>query len=75
GKVVGGVAALCQTHQKPLIVFAGKNDLRPELAEKHGIQSVFSVMDVAQDTTDAMANGGEYLRTLAENWAVSLINS
>lgn len=68
GKVVDGIAQLCQQHQKPLTLFVGKNDLSEKALLALNIKHVFSIMDNAKDTKDAMSNGKKYLTALAKDF-------
>lgn len=73
GKVVSGVADLCKKHQKPLLLFVGKNELKnAPSTESVYWKKVFAVMDVAQSEEDAMQNGKDYLLHLAEHAGVVL---
>jgi glycerate kinase len=45
GKVVKGVADVCRTHNKPLIVVVGKNELAPEKVGLLGIKKVVALID------------------------------
>jgi glycerate 2-kinase len=65
GKVVSGVAALCQKHGKPLSLFVGKNDLRENDIRSLGLTSAHSISERAKDMEDAMQNGAKYLAEMA----------
>ncbi len=67
GKVIDGIAALCQKHQKPLSLFVGKNDLDETRLSIH-IQSIFSIMNIAKNSEDAMLNAVFYLEKLAKGF-------
>ncbi len=66
GKVVHGVAGLCQKHQKPLALFVGKNELDERTLLGLNNARVYSISSVAENFEDAMANGGKYLEILAK---------
>ena len=65
GKVVAGISALCKTHDKPLITFAGSNQLRPNELAQLKISMAYSIISKANDLPDAMKNGERYLEMLA----------
>lgn len=65
GKVIDGIAGLCKKHHKPLHLFVGKNDLNRKVLETLNIQSVLSIMEIAQNERDAMQNASSYLTKLA----------
>lgn len=66
GKVVDGIADLCQKQQKPLHVVAGAASLEKAEWQNAGIRSVRTIMDLAVDQTDAMRNARSYLIRLGE---------
>ena len=65
GKVIDGVAKLCKKHDKPLILFVGKNELSEEEQRQLGAKQIFSVSDQASNLHDAMTNASMYLKRLA----------
>ncbi len=73
GKVVGGVAALCQKHHKPLYVFAGVNQLTDSDPTAHQVKRVFALMDIAQDQAEAMTYAASLLSKQAKMFAQTYI--
>lgn len=71
GKVVSGVAALCQQYQKPLTLFVGKNDLSAQDLARLQLRQVYSITEQAKDSEDAMQNGAAYLEEMAKLVAFS----
>ncbi len=74
GKVISGMAQLCKKHNKPFVVFTGKNDLSSEKAKVLNIRQIFSVMEQAKDLQDAMGNGRDYLVKMAKRLVVQGIS-
>lgn len=72
GKVIDGIADLCHQYQKPLSLFVGKNELPEDVLADLNIKGVFSIMDTAENTKDAMRNGSQYLETLAREFSAIL---
>ena len=68
GKVVSGVAGLCQKYRKPLILFVGRNELSDEDLDSLKIERVFSLFEKAEDTEDAMQQGHFYLEQLGSEF-------
>ena len=68
GKVVDGIARLCQKHQKPLSLFVGKNDLPQKTYLNLKVNHIFSISHLAKNHKDAMSNGSFYLETLAKSF-------
>ncbi len=68
GKVVAGIAQLCEAHEKPLSLLVGKNDLDENAKRDLQIHAVFSITDLAENKEDAMRNGGKYLEALAKDF-------
>ncbi|MEL6140056.1 MAG: glycerate kinase [Bacteroidota bacterium] len=66
GKVVDGVAKLCQKHNKPLYLFVGANELAEKDWKEHGIQAVYQVISLANELEDAMLNAEQYLEQLGQ---------
>lgn len=66
GKVINGIASLCEKHQKPLTLFVGKNELTESEQRSLKINTVFSISEIAEDEEDAMLNGKRHLKVLAE---------
>jgi glycerate kinase len=56
GKVLAGLATLCQKHAKPLIALCGTLDLTNTQLKDSGITSVFSVLDRPMPLEEAYAN-------------------
>jgi glycerate kinase len=69
GKVVDGVAQLCQEHQKPLYLFVGVNELDSPSSQEIKIEKVFSVMEYAENLEDAMSNTRQYLAQMSQAFA------
>lgn len=67
GKVVGKVSTLCKKYNKPLIVVTGNNTLTENESISQNINQVLSIMDIADNTQDAIQNAGRYLEVLAKN--------
>jgi glycerate kinase len=65
GKVVHGVAELCQKHNKPLVLFVGKNDLSRQEAHKLGARHIHAIAEEAKDMEDAISNAATYLSNMA----------
>lgn len=65
GKVVAGVAELCEKHRKPLLVLAGKIlwEELPELPE--AIAGIFSIVDGPMTEREAMEKAGVLLERVA----------
>lgn len=66
GKVVDGVGRLCKKHEKPLVLFVGKNDLHKQETAFLDIKHIFSISEKAENLEDAMKNGAAYLDGMAE---------
>jgi glycerate 2-kinase len=65
GKVISGVAALCQRHHKPFIIVTGRNTLTPEQLHDLGPAKVYALADITDEST-AMAHATELIsRTVA----------
>jgi len=67
GKVVAGVSQLCHSHNKPLIVFAGNNQLTNNELNQLNIRKAYSILSKSKSTPDAMKNGEQYLELLSYN--------
>ncbi|MEL6865658.1 MAG: glycerate kinase [Bacteroidota bacterium] len=65
GKVIEGVARLCQQHQKPLFLLCGKNDLTDADLQALGITGIRSIMDHAPSLKVGMEEAGDYLAKAA----------
>ncbi|WP_367389769.1 glycerate kinase [Lewinella sp. LCG006] len=65
GKVIDGVAQLCQEHQKPLYLFVGTNALDAASCDALKVKKVFSVMEYAQHEEDAMLHTQRYLAQMS----------
>ncbi len=68
GKVVDGIARLCEKYEKPLSLFVGNNNLSSADLKKINVQAVFSIMDLADDLEDAMQHGASYLGQLSAQY-------
>lgn len=66
GKVVGGVADICQKLQKPLLVVCGQNTLAQEVWQGSAIQQIFSLLDLAPSVENAIQQAAHYLEKLGE---------
>lgn len=66
GKVIDGVAQLCEKHNKPLVLFVGKNDLSEKGKQKLNARQIFAVLDQASSFSDAMNNASMYLKRFAQ---------
>jgi len=64
GKVVGGVAALCQQYKKPLIAVVGTSKLSLEEKEALGLRGIYTVVDAAGSEEEAMKNTVKYLEEI-----------
>lgn len=67
GKVVGGMAKLCQKFQKPLIVVCGQNKLPEDLLETAYISQVMAIMDYAGSTENAIREAFRFLEMIGGN--------
>lgn len=65
GKVVSGVAQLCQKHSKPLYLFVGKNDLDGSYKSTLNYREIRSIAERAKNLDDAMNNAESYLKHMA----------
>ncbi|MFK7772657.1 MAG: glycerate kinase [Saprospiraceae bacterium] len=72
GKVVNGIATLCEKYNKPLSLFVGKNELSKQQIKLLNTKSIFSISEQTKDLEDAMLNGEIYLRQLAMQFSPSL---
>ncbi len=68
GKVISGIAQLCQKHQKPLALFVGKNELSAQDLKALNTQHIYAIDSIAQNTEDAMTNGAAYLEELGQQF-------
>ena len=68
GKVVPGVAALCQKYKKPLVLFVGKNELEEKDRIKLKASYIFSISKNTENLEDAMVNGAVYLEKMADEF-------
>lgn len=62
GKVVKGVADLCVTHKKPLIVIVGKNELPQSKTELMGISKVICLVDPETSEKRSLQNASALLK-------------
>ena len=69
GKVIDGIARLCKKHNKPLVLFVGKNELSNLEQQDLSIQQIFAVFDEAASLQDAMENASAYLKQLAHKYS------
>lgn len=60
GKVVSGLKALCERHEKPLAIVCGRSDVN----EWQGT-AIYAILDRAESTSDAMDNASDYLTGLS----------
>lgn len=67
GKVVGGIAKLCQKFQKPLIVVCGQNKLPAHLLETAYISQVKAIMDYTGSTETAIREAFRFLEMIGGN--------
>ena len=65
GKVIDGIAKLCQVHQKSLTLMVGKNNLDKREISNLGIKQILSITANAKNLDDAMSNGSKYLEKMA----------
>ncbi len=68
GKVIDGIANLCQKHQKRLSLFVGKNNLSEKELLALNINQALSISSIAKNHEDAMRNGRFYLEVLAKDF-------
>ena len=66
GKVVSAIAALCEKHQKPLIILCGKNELSYTQFRTSGIKAVYSISDLTADHHDAISNASYWMEELTK---------
>lgn len=66
GKVIFGIADLCQKYNKKLILLVGKNDLNPHITLPKSIRQVLEIMEIAVNDTDAIKNAAYYLQKQSE---------
>ncbi|NND31702.1 MAG: glycerate kinase, partial [Saprospiraceae bacterium] len=57
GKLISGIAGLCQKHQKPLIAICGAVKLSAEETRVMGLTSAFSVLSELVSEKEALKNG------------------
>lgn len=62
GKVVKGVADLCLTHKKPLIVIVGKNELPQSKTDMMGISKVICLVDSDTSEKKSLDNAFIFLK-------------
>lgn len=70
GKVVGGVAVLCQQYQKPLIAVVGGSKLSVIEKENLGLQSIYTILDEAGSVGVAIRDAAIYLEKIGENMSL-----
>ncbi|PHI19061.1 glycerate kinase [Lewinellaceae bacterium SD302] len=68
GKVVSGVAELCQRLEKTLILVVGHT----ELEQFEQVTEIYAVSRLARDLADSMGNAGGYLEEIGEGIANSI---
>ena len=66
GKVIDGIARLCNKHQRSLALIVGKNELSSEDLQSIRVKQLDSIADHAKNLEDAMLNGRQYLEAIAE---------
>lgn len=64
GKVIDGLAALCQKHQKPLYLFSGNCTLKSEQLAQYATGS-YRILPHSQGIEDAIKNAATYLKEMA----------
>lgn len=72
GKVIDGVAGLCRKHNKPLVLFVGKNMLSTAQQAQLGIEQIVAVHGEASSLDDSMQNAARYLDQLAQQFQLNL---
>lgn len=71
GKLVGGVARLCQKHRKPCVVVAGLSELSAQEAKHLGVEKVFAIFESAPPSLEiAKADTPIRLKTLLSNFVL-----
>lgn len=73
GKVISGIAGLCEKYDKPLVLFVGKNDLSTKDIKHLNAKHIFSISEKAKGIEDAMLNAATYLEEVAMNFRRMLI--
>ena len=63
GKVVSGVSVMAKKHNKKIIVVAGKNELSMQVLKNMGLEVVFCLTDIADESV-AMEEGEKILKEL-----------
>ena len=74
GKVIDGIAKLCEKHEKPLALFVGKSELEEQHLRNIGVQTIYTITGQANDLEDAMLNGATYLRKMASDFSNNNFN-
>jgi glycerate kinase len=69
GKVISGVAEICQKLGKKLWLVVGKNELSKQEVHQLGAEGVFSIFEKADNLDDAMANSEKYLKEIGHEIA------
>lgn len=72
GKVVSGVAAICQKYQKPLVLMVGQNRLDMDAVNKLNAIKVYEIMDHASNLEDAFSRSADHLQKMGEIFGASL---
>ena len=65
GKVIKGVWDACQYYQKPLVIFAGTNQLTPSLQANSGLTSILTVDSLAKSVEESIQQAAPLLEELA----------
>jgi glycerate kinase len=69
GKVISGVAEICQKFGTELWLVVGKNDLSIQQVRQIGAERVFSIFEKASNLEDAIANSEKYLKEIGQEIA------
>jgi len=72
GKVVGGVAALCQQYKKPLIGVVGASQLSAAEKEALGLRGIYTVLDAAGSVDQAIREAAVYLEQIGAELSLSV---
>ncbi len=73
GKVISGVSKLCRQYNKPLILFSGINKIKEDQMAEIYTDKIYSIVDIAKNKDDAIANASNYLKELANKFKKDLM--
>lgn len=64
GKVIDGIAGLCEKHQKPLSLVVGINALSDQEFKKLAVWEILSITSISKNLEDAISNADQHLQCL-----------